>query len=127
MPATDEDREYLEDLRNEQQYAFREHAAGSSVPFAEDGKIAKYLKFVDYGYDGDEYNVVYVDRTTGQQALKYDGADPANTNPFYGAQPDSHYIPDIKKMIHPSKQKVSDEEIKRGYYLEPRYDDSHWD
>lgn len=125
--TSDEDREYLEDLRNEQQHAFRAHAAGSSVPFAEGGKIAKYLKFVDYGYDGTEYNVVYIDRTTGKQALKYDGVDPANTNPFYGAEPDSHYIPDIKAMIDPLKQKVSDDEIKKGYCLEPRYEDYGWD
>jgi hypothetical protein len=31
------------------------------------------------------YDVIYVDRMTGNVVMRYDGADPANTNPAYGA------------------------------------------
>lgn len=35
------------------------------------------------------YDIVWKDRLTGNVVLQYDGADPANTNPHYGARPDS--------------------------------------
>ena len=35
------------------------------------------------------YDIQWRDRTTGKIVLSYDGADPANTNPHYGAEPDS--------------------------------------
>lgn len=38
--------------------------------------------------DDTTYDVLYIDRTTGQCVMRYDGADPANTNPSYGAIPD---------------------------------------
>lgn len=38
----------------------------------------------------DEYtcDVVWIDRTTGREVMRYDGADPANTSPAYGAPSD---------------------------------------
>lgn len=33
-------------------------------------------------------DVYYVDRLTGKEVLRYDAADPANTNPHYGAESD---------------------------------------
>jgi len=41
---------------------------------------------------GTVYDVLYTDRTTGKIVLKYDGADPANTNPDYGAESDSDVL-----------------------------------
>lgn len=43
-------------------------------------------------YEDDEEFVcdaVWIDRTTGKEVLRYDAADPANTNPDYGAIPDA--------------------------------------
>lgn len=31
------------------------------------------------------FDIFYIDRLTGQEVMRYDGADPANTNPAYGA------------------------------------------
>lgn len=110
--------------QNEYRLAQNEHNERSSVPFAKNGKIARFLKFVDYGYDCDQ---IYVDRKTGEQVLRYDLGDPANTNPYYGAEPDGDILArtgfDIKEMIRPDQQKVSDEEIKSRYTLNPPYDD----
>lgn len=39
--------------------------------------------------DACTFEIFYVDRLTGREVLRYDGADPANTNPAYGAEPDS--------------------------------------
>lgn len=33
-------------------------------------------------------DVYYIDRLTGKEVLRYDAADPANTNPHYGAESD---------------------------------------
>lgn len=34
------------------------------------------------------YDIIWTDRLTGKVVMRYDGADPANTNPSYGAVPD---------------------------------------
>jgi hypothetical protein len=38
------------------------------------------------------YDIIYTDRLTGTVVMRYDGADPANTNPAYGAKSDSEYL-----------------------------------
>lgn len=35
------------------------------------------------------YDIIWTDRLTGKVVMSYDGADPANTNPAYGAKSDS--------------------------------------
>src|SRR5262249_26031203 len=50
--------------------------------------VPRYIRSIDAP---DEYthDIVYTDRLTGKVVMRYDGADPANTNPHYGARPDS--------------------------------------
>lgn len=52
-----------------------------------DGKVMRY----EYTYDeSDQYmcDKVWIDRLTGKEVFRYDAADPANTNSYYGARPD---------------------------------------
>lgn len=49
--------------------------------------VARYARHYDEP-DETTFDVVWVDRLTGKTVLRYDGADPANTNPAYGAKPD---------------------------------------
>lgn len=51
-------------------------------------------RYVRSTFEPDErtYDIVWKDRLTGKIVLQYDGADPANTNPAYGAKPDSEYL-----------------------------------
>lgn len=50
-----------------------------------DGKVLRYESTYDESEDCDK---VWVDRLTGREVLRYDAADPANTNSYYGARPD---------------------------------------
>ena len=52
-----------------------------------DGMVMRY----EYVYDQSEYlmcDKVWIDRLTGKEVMRYDVADPANTNSYYGACPD---------------------------------------
>ena len=42
--------------------------------------------------DDRTYDIIWTDRLTGKVVMRYDGADPANTNPAYGAKSDSEYL-----------------------------------
>lgn len=124
-----EDQIVIFETQNEHRLAQQAWNADSSVPFAKDGLIARYLKFVSYDNDCDQ---VYCDRVTGEQVMSYDLGDPANTNPYYGAETDGECFAkkglDIKEMIRPDQQKVSDDEIKSRYRLDPPYDGfDDWD
>jgi hypothetical protein len=49
----------------------------------------------DYGCQcdaGTTYDIYYVDRLTGAEVMRYDGADPANTSPAYGAKSDKECL-----------------------------------
>ncbi len=51
------------------------------------GKVMRY----EYVYDQSEEfmcDKVWIDRLTGGEVMRYDAADPANTNSYYGARPD---------------------------------------
>lgn len=50
--------------------------------------IRRFVKTYD---EPDEYtcDAIWTDRITGKVVMSYDAADPANTNPAYGARPDS--------------------------------------
>jgi hypothetical protein len=51
------------------------------------GKTMRY----EYVYDASEEcmcDKVWIDRLTGSEVMRYDAADPANTNSYYGARPD---------------------------------------
>ena len=49
------------------------------------------VKRYEYVYDESEElmcDKVWIDRLTGKEVTRYDAADPANTNSYYGARPD---------------------------------------
>lgn len=51
------------------------------------GKVMRY----EYVYDQSEEcmcDKVWIDRLSGNEVMRYDAADPANTNSYYGARPD---------------------------------------
>lgn len=82
----------------------------NSIPPSNDQYVARYWK----GYDcPDEYtcDVVYIDRTTGNVVLRYDGADPANTRFDYGAIADCDRFArkgrNIKEVVPESECVVS--------------------
>jgi len=120
--------EAREDADNERRYAVAAHNADSSPAMAKDGLIARWLKLYD---EPDQYtcDIVYFDRVTGDEVLRYDGADPANTDPYYGARTDGDCMSakglDIKELIEPGRQKVSDEEL-RGKVSRYVSDDDYW-
>ena len=77
--------EAQEDFDREHRYA---QAALNRKHFKPpDGMVKRY----EYVYDESEYlmcDKVWIDRLTGREVLRYDAADPANTNSYYGARPD---------------------------------------
>jgi hypothetical protein len=46
------------------------------------GVINRYYKETDYGPDDDECEIIYYDRVTGGEVMRYDGGDPANRPPL---------------------------------------------
>lgn len=46
--------------------------------------VPRYLRIYDCP-DKFTCDICYVDQKTGKEIMRYDGADPANTNPVYGA------------------------------------------
>ncbi len=77
--------EALEDADREHRYAQRAlNRKRIDIP---EGKTLRY----EYTYDeSDRYTCdkVWIDRLTGKAVMRYDAADPANTNSYYGARPD---------------------------------------
>lgn len=57
----------------------------------EERTVRRYVKaYDDEGDpDGTVYDAVWIDCTTGAEVMRYDAADPANTEESYGAIPDS--------------------------------------
>jgi hypothetical protein len=98
-----------EDYRNEQKY----FNSRCRPPRDKDGLVARYWR----GHDcPDKYtcDVVYIDRMTSKEVMRYDGADPANTQFDYGAQTDEDCFIrkglDLYAMIRPDQAKVSIED-----------------
>jgi len=64
----------------------------------EERLIPRYVRSVDQGSGSVEfstkYDIVWTDRLSGKEVLRYDGADPANTNPAYGARSDFEVLAD---------------------------------
>ena len=59
-----------------------------------DGKVQRYESTYDEREDCDK---VWIDRLTGKEVMRYDAADPANTNSYYGARPDEEFF--VKKGL----------------------------
>ena len=94
------------DYRNEQAY----FDGLSSLPRATETAVPRYFKGWDCP-DDTTADVVYIDRLTGKEVMRYDGADPANTRFDYGARPDAKIFArrgmNIKETIDPGKAVVS--------------------
>jgi len=95
-----------EDYRNEQAY----FNSLSALPRATETAVPRYFKGWDCP-DSTTADVFYIDRLTGKEVMRYDGADPANTRFDYGAKPDAEIFAgrglDIKEMIDPAKAVIS--------------------
>lgn len=77
--------EALEDAAREHRYA--QAALNRKRVEIPEGKTYRY----EYVYDESEdcmCDKVWVDRLTGKEVMRYDAADPANTNSYCGARPD---------------------------------------
>lgn len=92
MPEIDDAQE---DFEREHRYAQaalnRKHI---EIP---DGKVMRY----ESTYDQSEERMcdkVWIDRLTGKEVLRYDAADPANTNSYYGARPDEESF--VRRGLH---------------------------
>lgn len=124
MEATPYDDDIAEDYRNEQAY----FNSLSSLPRATDTAVPRYFKGMDCP-DSTTADVVYIDRLTGKEVMRYDGADPANTRFDYGATPDSEYFSrdgrNIKEMIDPNAAVISIEECYRRMRVDFS-DDGYW-
>ena len=70
----------------------REHRAAQAalqrkrIPIPK-GMVMRYESTMD---QSERYmcDKVWIERLTGQEVFRYDAADPANTNSYYGARPD---------------------------------------
>jgi len=113
--AMDDCDEALEDEAREYRLAQSAHNRESCVPFPSNGLVPRYFKGLDCP---DDYtaDVVYIDRLTGREVMRYDGADPANTNPYYGATTDSECFRrkglNIGEMIDPGRAVISLDECR---------------
>ena len=96
------DDEFLEEERYEHRLQQQDHDRRSRPPASRGDLVARFFKGLDCP-DSTTADVFYIDRTTGQEVMRYDGADPANTNPYYGATPDADRLArrgyDIGEMI----------------------------
>ena len=119
MNTTEVEDDVEADYRSERAY----HRSKCSPPRPKDGKIARFFKGVnqDDGSGYSCYDYVWVDRTTGRKVMSYDGADPANTDPFHGADTDEECLfkmgYNMNEMIDPEQAVIPDDEIRRRFCL----------
>ncbi len=118
------DNDLSDDYRHEQ----NAHDAVSALPRATDGKIARYWKGQDCP-DSTTCDIVYIDRLTGKEIMRYDGADPANTRFDYGATPDADIFTrkglNIKEMIDKDKSVVTNAEL--FHRMRSSFDDYYYE
>ena len=77
--------EALDDAAREHRYA--QAALNRKRIDIPEGKTLRYEHVID---ESERFmcDKVWIDRLTGKEVLRYDAADPANTNSYYGARPD---------------------------------------
>lgn len=77
-------------------------------------KIRRYFKGWDCP-DAVTADVFFVDRLTGKEISRYDGVDPANTDPKYGAISDQEVFErkgwNINEMIEEQQSVISSEKL----------------
>lgn len=136
MTNRDFEDDAFEDERREQRAAQAEHNRNSYPPSPKARQIARLFRGQDCP---DQYtcDIIFVDRLTGHEVFRFDAADPANTNPYYGAEPDSVYLAnlgyDISEMIDPAQAVIAEYELRqlcRVSYeddYDNYYEDDGWD
>jgi hypothetical protein len=96
------------DEENERAYVMRDFRNRSATPLGDGTQVARYLKVMDLR--GGYCDNVWIDRLTGKEVMRYDAADPANTNPYYGAEADGDILQrsgcDISELIDSSEAKA---------------------
>lgn len=86
-----------------------------------DGKVMRY----EFTYDSSEElmcDKVWIDRLTGAEVFRYDAADPANTNSYYGARPDEESF--VRRGL--DIYAVIDAKDAKPLPQFPVYDDGRW-
>lgn len=86
----------MNDIDEAQEDFDREHrlaqaALNRKLVDVPEGKIMRYQSTYDESEDC-MCDKVWIDRLTGREVMRYDAADPANTNSYYGAQPDEAFF-----------------------------------
>lgn len=113
--------EAQEDFENEHRYA-QAQLQRKRVPVPK-GKTLRYEWLYDESGGPTMCDKVWIDRLTGHEVMRYDAADPANTNSYYGARPDEesfiHKGLDIYEVIASESAKPLPRFIS--------YDDGRWD
>jgi hypothetical protein len=87
------------------------------------GKVMRYMSTYDESGGPTFCDKVWIDRLTGNAVMRYDAADPANTNSYYGARPDEEIFVarglDYYELIDVTSAKPMPRFIP--------YDDGRWD
>jgi hypothetical protein len=85
------------------------------------GKVMRYESVYD---ESEECmcDKVWIDRLTGHEVMRYDAADPANTNSYYGARPDEESF--IRKGL--DIYATIDADRAKALPRFPVYDDGRW-
>lgn len=86
------------------------------------GKVKRYASVTDMS-DETMCDVVWIDRMTGAEVIRYDGADPANTNSYYGAVSDEEMF--SRRGLDPYE--LIDESDAKSLPVFPVWDDGLWD
>lgn len=90
------DYDYIEEERREWEYAQASLKRGKVE--CSHGQVPRYVEMYQEAYT--DYDIVWFDRKTGKEAFRYDGADPANTNSYYGACSDEQMFRDRNLNIY---------------------------
>lgn len=78
---SEDDYDYREEERREWEFAQASMKRGKVE--CSESQVPRYVEMYQEAYT--DYDIVWFDRKTGKEIIRYDGADPANTNSYYGA------------------------------------------
>jgi hypothetical protein len=86
------------------------------------GKVMRYESVYDQSEDL-MCDMVWIDRLTDKEVMRYDAADPANTNSYYGARPDEEAF--VRRGLDYYELIDADKAMPLPQF--PIYDDGRWD
>jgi hypothetical protein len=103
----------LEETENEHQLCQADFNRRSAVGKPEGGLVARFWRGTETP-NCREANRVIIDLVEGKIVERYDAADPANTNPYYGAMDDGEAMSrkgyDIKELVSPDRITIKEPE-----------------